>query len=159
MALKRLDSEYKQYKKDQSQFYIIDPDPKNFYIWNILILGPTDSIYEGGIFKCVIKFSLDYPNKAPDFKIITELPHPNIYPDGKVCISILHDGNDILYGSEDISERWNPSHSVNSIIMSIILILITPNLDSIANVDNYKLIRDNYTEYKNIIYKIIAKNH
>ena len=43
--------------------------------------------------------------------------------------------------------------------MSIILILITPNLDSIANVDNYKLIRDNYTEYKNIIYKIIAKNH
>jgi|UniRef100_A0A6C0EBM4 ubiquitin-conjugating enzyme E2 G1 len=157
MALKRLDYEYKQYIKEPSQFYTINPESKNFYIWHILILPPSNTIFEGGIFKCIINFSKDYPNKAPEFKFITELPHPNIYQDGKVCISILHDGVD-HYESEDISERWNPSHSVNSIIMSIISILIAPNLDSIANVDSYKLYRDNYNEYKKIIYRLIKNN-
>ena len=157
MALKRLDFEFKQYKNDQSQFYVINPDPKNFYIWDILILTPSDTIFEGGIFKCKITFSKDYPNKPPEFKFITEFPHPNIYPDGKVCISILNE--DIpIDKSEDISEIWNPSHSVNSIIMSIISILIEPNIDSIANVISYKLFRDDYNEYKKKIYKIIANN-
>ena len=40
--------------------------------------------------------------------------HPNIYSDGNVCISILHEGVD-QYGYESVSERWNPSHSKYSI--------------------------------------------
>ena len=81
--------------------------------------------------------------------------HPNIYPDGKICISILHEGIDV-YGYEDISERWNPSHSVNSILLSISSILCEGNIESPANVDASKLWKENFNEYKKIIYKQIA---
>ena len=70
-------------------------------------------------------------------------------------MSILHEGEDI-YGYEHISERWNPSHSVNSVLMSLLSILTEPNFDSPANVDASKLWRENFNEYKKIIYKKIA---
>ena len=67
-----------------------------------------------------------------------------------MCISILHEGVD-EFGYECLSERWNPSQSVNSILMSILSMLSAPNFESPANVDASKLWRDNYTEYKKII--------
>ena len=159
MALKRLQQEYKQYKEDIPSFYTIELDQKNPFIWYILIFGPNDTIFEGGIFKCQINFSIDYPNKAPELKFITELLHPNIYPDGKICISILHDGQIQFGEDEDITERWTPIQSVNTIIMSIISLLISPNLNSPANVDIAKLWRDDFNNYKKIIYTINIKNN
>jgi ubiquitin-conjugating enzyme E2 G1 len=124
--------------------------------WNILLLGPADTVFEGGAFKCQIEFPKEYPNKPPSFKFTDKLYHPNIYPDGKVCISILHEGEDV-YGYEHISERWNPSHSVNSILMSILSMLSAPNFESPANVDASKLWRDDFSKYKMIIYNLISK--
>jgi ubiquitin-protein ligase len=157
MALKRLQNEYSEFIKEPNELFSISIDPKNFFIWNILIFGPEDTIFEGGVFNCKIEFTQNYPNKPPSFKFIDNIYHPNIYPDGKVCISILHEGVDV-YGYEDISERWNPSHSVNSILMSIISILTEPNFESPANVDASKLWKENYNQYKKIIYNLIVKN-
>jgi len=157
MSIKRLQSEYKQYLNDPNTYYSINYDEKNCLKWNILLFGPSETIFEGGVFKCQLEFSKDYPNKPPIFKFTDNIFHPNIYPDGKVCISILHEGEDI-YGYEHISERWNPSHSVNSVIMSIISMLDSPNFESPANVDASKMWRENFSLYKNIIYKFIAKN-
>jgi len=154
MAIKRLQTEYSQYMKDINVHYSIKPDNKNFLKWNILLFGPNETIFEGGIFKCQITFTREYPNKPPEFKFIDNILHPNIYKDGKVCMSILHEGED-LYGYEHISERWNPSHSVNSILMSLISLLTEPNFESPANVDASRLWQDDYNEYKKIIYKQI----
>jgi ubiquitin-protein ligase len=157
MSIKRLQTEYKQYLNDPNTYYSINHDEKNFLKWNILLFGPSETIFEGGIFKCQLEFTKEYPNKPPIFKFIDNLFHPNIYPDGKVCISILHEGEDI-YGYEHISERWNPSHSVNSILMSLISILSEPNFESPANVDASKLWREDFNSYKNIIYNLIASD-
>jgi len=156
MAMKRLQSEYKQYLKEPSQYYSIAPDDNNFLKWNIILLGPPETIFEGGMFKCQLVFTKSYPNNPPVFNFVDKLYHPNIYPDGKVCMSILHEGEDV-YGYEHISERWNPSHSVNSILMSLLSILSEPNFDSPANVDASKLWREDFNEYKKIIYKSIAE--
>jgi len=156
MAMKRLQMELKQQINEPNYYYSIEVDEKNFMKWNILLLGPSDTIFEGGIFRCQIEFPKEYPNKPPSFKFIDKLYHPNIYPDGKVCISILHEGED-QYGYEHISERWNPSHSVNSILMSILSMLTAPNFESPANVDASKLWRDDFDKYKMNIYKLIAK--
>jgi len=158
MALKRLQSEYKQYLKEPNYFYSVELNSLNFFTWNVLIIGPPDSVFEGGIFKCQLKFPLDYPNKPPEFKFLTSFPHPNIYPDGKVCISILHDGKD-EWGYEDIAERWKPSHSVDSIIMSILSMLNNPNFESPANVSASVMWSNDWEQYKKQIYKIIAKSH
>jgi ubiquitin-protein ligase len=157
MAMKRLQQEYKQNMTEPNYFYSIEVNPKNFLVWNVALLGPPDSPFEGGIFNCQFKFHHVYPNKPPEFKFLTPLYHPNIYPNGEVCISILHEGKD-EWGYEHISERWNPSHSVNSVLMSILSMLTNPNFDSPANVDASVMWRNNWDQYKKVVYKMIAKN-
>lgn len=157
MALKRLQNELKQLTKDPNYFFSVFPNENNFFIWDVLLIGPPDTLFENAIIKAQFEFSMDYPIKAPKFKFITNLFHPNVYSDGKVCISILHDGVD-EFGYESISERWNPSQSVSSILISILSMLSAPNFESPANVDASKLWRDNYSEYKKIIYKMVSES-
>ena len=45
-----------------------------------------------------------------------------VYPDGNVCISILHTGDDKT-GYEQASERWSPVQSVEKVILSVISML------------------------------------
>lgn len=62
----------------------------NLFVWTVVFEGPQETLYEGGFFKAILKFPNDYPNNPPEMKFLTKMWHPNIYPDGKVCISILH---------------------------------------------------------------------
>jgi ubiquitin-protein ligase len=58
-----------------------------------------------------------------------------VYTDGKVCISILHPpGVDEMSG-ELPEERWLPTQTVTTILLSIISLLSAPNTSSPANVD------------------------
>jgi ubiquitin-protein ligase len=157
MAIKRLQTEYMQYLKEPSSYYNITPTENNFLKWNILLFGPCDTIFEGAIFNCTLIFPKNYPNRPPEFIFNDNFFHPNVYATGNVCMSILHEGEDV-FGYEDISERWNPSHSVNSILLSLLSILSEPNFDSPANVDASKLWKENFIEYKKIIYKFIINN-
>lgn len=52
-----------------------------------------------------------------------DLFHPNIYPDGRVCISILHSPGDDPTGYESSAERWSPVQSVEKILISVISML------------------------------------
>ena len=81
--------------------------------------------------------------------------HPNIFNDGKVCISILHEGVD-QYGEESVNERWNPSHSVNTVLLSIVSMLGYPNFNSPANIDASREWQDNVESYKKKIYRIVS---
>lgn len=65
-------------------------DDSNMFVWDLIIEGPPDSLYTGGYFKCKLRFPQDYPNMPPDMRFISKMFHPNIYEDGRVCISILH---------------------------------------------------------------------
>jgi len=62
----------------------------DLFLWNLVFQGPEDSLYDGGYFKAQLKFPYDYPNNPPEMKFLTKMYHPNIYTDGRVCISILH---------------------------------------------------------------------
>lgn len=157
MALKRLQIEYKNILKDPYYYYSIEIDPKNFLCWNIILIGPPETIFEGGIFKCQLTFPTNYPNKPPIFKFLSIFPHPNIYSDGKICISILHEGID-QYNYEDLSERWKPTLNVNSILISILSILSNPNFESPANIEASLLWQNDFDKYKNIIYNYVSKS-
>jgi ubiquitin-protein ligase len=159
MALKRLMKERMQYEKEPSSYYSININENNIYEWKVLLfVSDPDSPFYQGTFECMFKFPQNYPNKPPEFRFLSKFPHPNIYSDGKVCISILHEGKD-EYGYEHISERWNPSHSVDSVLMSVSYMLSNPNFESPANVDASVLWKNNEKEYKKIIYKLIADQH
>ena len=155
MAFKRLASELKQINKDPNYFYSVLPDENNFLMWNFILIGPQETLYEGGMFDGKIYFPSNYPIQPPLIKF-NNIIHPNIHPTGEVCISILHQGTD-QYGYEKDYERWNPSHGVDSIMMSIISMLSEPNFESPANIKYSKLWKDEPDEYEELIYKLVAK--
>ena len=44
----------------------------------------------GGFFRAILSFPPEYPLMPPKMRFETPIFHPNIYPNGDVCISILH---------------------------------------------------------------------
>ena len=64
-----------------------------------------------------------------------------VYPDGNVCISILHTGDDKT-GYEQASERWSPVQSVEKVILSVISMLAgTPGSIELTYVTFLNIIR------------------
>jgi len=84
-----------------------------------------------------------YPLMPPTMTFQDPIPfHPNIYPDGKLCISILHPPEEDRYGYEAASERWTPVQSPETILLSIISLLNSPNDESPANVEAARMFRE-----------------
>ena len=133
-------------------------DEINPYIWNIIIIGPKDTPYEGGLFYATIKFPNNYPLYPPEFKFINPPYHPNIYDDGKVCISILHPPGDDDWGYEKSEERWRPIHTFNSIIISIMSLLSSPNDESPANIEAAKLWRNDKIKFQEKVNNCVKKS-
>ena len=133
-------------------------DEGDIFKWHIFIMGATDTIFEGGMFNATLEFPDDYPNMPPTMRFISEMWHPNIYKDGKVCISILHPPGDDKYGYEDSGERWLPIHSVESILLSVISMLSSPNCDSPANVEAGKEYRENKKLFKKKVKRCVRKS-
>jgi ubiquitin-conjugating enzyme E2 G1 len=135
-------------------------DESSLLEWEVIIIGPADTLYEGGIFKARLSFPPEYPLLPPKMRFITPMWHPNIYPDGSVCISILHAPGDDQWGYEDASERWLPVHTVETILISVISLLNSdqPNLESPANIDAAKQVRDHLDEYKKKVRRLARKS-
>jgi ubiquitin-conjugating enzyme E2 G2 len=74
--------------------------------------------------------------------------HLAVYPNGEVCISILHaPGADPMH-YESITERWSPVQSVEKILISVVSMLAEPNDESPANIDAAKMWRGDRAAYK-----------
>ena len=98
--------------------------------------GPEGTPYEGGYFPCTLIFPSNFPNSPPEMRFLTpEFWHPNVYPDGKVCISILHEAKEDIYNEAELmSEKWRPILSVEAVLVSVQSMLSEPNFSSPANV-------------------------
>lgn len=119
------------------------PSDDNFFVWNAIICGPEDSIYESGAFPLQILFPDDYPLRPPQVRFMTKVFHPNVWWDnGLVCVDILKDG-------------WVPSYDVLAILHSIRLLLIDPNPLSPANLEAALLYRDNRAEFNRRVSEMI----
>jgi len=135
-------------------------DDGNLYEWEVLLIGPADTMYEGGFFKARLTFPPEFPLQPPKMRFITPMWHPNIYPDGVVCVSILHAPGDDQYGYEDAGERWMPVHTVEAILISVISLLSSdkPNTDSPANVDAAKEVRTDFAGYKKKVRRLVRRS-
>ncbi len=146
-------------KNSECGFSVGLVDDNDFFKWTVLFTGPEDTIYEGGFFKAILNFPNDFPQSPPEMKFITEMWHPNIYNDGKVCISILHNpGVDEFNPQEKAEERWRPVLGVEQILVSVISMLSDPNCDSPANIDASVQYRDNIEEYHKTVRKLVLKS-
>nr|XP_055169318.1 ubiquitin-conjugating enzyme E2 G2 isoform X2 [Nyctereutes procyonoides] len=131
---------------------------ENFFEWEALIMGPEDTCFEFGVFPAVLSFPLDYPLSPPKMRFTCEMFHPNIYPDGRVCISILHAPGDDPMGYESSAERWSPVQSVEKILLSVVSMLAEPNDESGANVDASKMWRDDREQFCRVARQLAQKS-
>eukprot|EP00270_Netrium_digitus_P020949 TRINITY_DN8781_c0_g1_i2.p1 TRINITY_DN8781_c0_g1~~TRINITY_DN8781_c0_g1_i2.p1 ORF type:complete len:166 (-),score=24.67 TRINITY_DN8781_c0_g1_i2:499-996(-) len=131
-------------------------DDSNVFEWQVTIIGPPDTFYEGGFFNAIMTFPINYPNSPPTVRFVSDMWHPNVYPDGRVCISILHAPGDDPSGYELASERWSPVHTVETILISIISMLSSPNDESPANID--AAWRDYREEFKKKVSRIVRRS-
>ncbi|CEF65368.1 Ubiquitin-conjugating enzyme, E2 domain and Baculoviral inhibition of apoptosis protein repeat domain and Ubiquitin-conjugating enzyme/RWD-like domain-containing protein [Strongyloides ratti] len=125
-----------------------------------LITGPKDTPYENGCFEFDIYFPNDYPNSPVQVKLLTTGGgsvrfNPNLYQDGKVCLSILN----TWHGRPE--ERWNSeTSSLLQVLVSIqSLILVSdpyfnePGYERSRNTDNGKAASFDYD--LNIMHNVI----
>jgi ubiquitin-conjugating enzyme E2 G2 len=91
-------------------------------------------------------------------KFTCEMFHPNVYRDGRVCISILHAPGEDPLGYESSAERWSPVQSVEKILLSVISMLAEPNAESGANVDASKMFRDDQEQFCHIAQSLVRKS-
>ncbi|KAK6180714.1 hypothetical protein SNE40_008714 [Patella caerulea] len=100
-------------------------DEDRLDIMKVLITGPADTPYANGCFEFDVYFPLDYPESPPCINLETTGNHtvrfnPNLYNDGKVCLSVLN----TWHGRPE--EKWN-SHTSSFLqvlvsIQSLILV-------------------------------------
>eukprot|EP01128_Nolandella_sp_AFSM9_P011847 TRINITY_DN875_c0_g1_i2.p1 TRINITY_DN875_c0_g1~~TRINITY_DN875_c0_g1_i2.p1 ORF type:complete len:407 (+),score=85.10 TRINITY_DN875_c0_g1_i2:127-1221(+) len=135
MALKILQNAYRTLQREPVEGIYVEPHEDNFFLWNIWIEGPQGTPYESGIFQLEMEFPPEYPMLPPTLQFLSEFWHPNVYPNGRVCISILHHPGDDPFSGELAGERWLPSQTVTTIILSVLSMLNDPNFSSPANID------------------------
>ncbi|PIO62741.1 ubiquitin--protein ligase, partial [Teladorsagia circumcincta] len=134
-ALRALAMELKNIESQPLEGFTISASDDNLFVWTVGIYGPPNTLYQGGYFKAVIRFPPNYPYSPPSMKFLTKVWHPNVYENGDLCISILHPPVDDPHSGELPCERWNPTQSVRTILLSVISLLNEPNTSSPANVD------------------------
>lgn len=130
MASKRIKRELRDAQKDPPTNCSAGPIHDDIFHWRSTILGPSDSVYEGGVFQLDIRFPADYPFKPPKIVFITKIYHPNVNSDGAICLDILKD-------------QWSPALTISKVLLSICSLLTDPNPDDplvpeIAKLYKYK---------------------
>ena len=107
----------------------------------VCLKGPKDTPYENGIFKLKIVIPDAYPFQPPHVTFITTIYHPNIAPDGFICIDIL-------------KNAWSAALKLSSVLLSLLVLLNNPNpndplVSDIANeyITNRKLFDSNAKAY------------
>ena len=116
MALRRIERELLEIRKDPPSNCSAGPAGSNLFEWEGIILGPADSPYQGGTFKLAIQFPADYPFRPPYVKFLTKIYHPNINASGLICLDIL-------------KTNWSPVLTIGKVLLSVCSLLTDPNPD------------------------------
>ena len=73
-----------------------------------------------------------------------------------MCISILHPpGEDKFNQFESAEERWRPIIGIEAVLMSVISMFSSPNINSPANIDASKQFRDDLKGFKRAVRRTV----
>lgn len=116
----------KQWRKDHPYGFYAKPEKAsdgsmNLQSWAGGIPGKDNTIWGSATYPITITFPDDYPSKPPKVRFPAGFYHPNVYPSGTICLSILNEDQD-----------WRPGINVKQIMLGVQELLDTPNPDSPA---------------------------
>lgn len=143
IAQARLSAERKSWRKDHPFGFIARPirNPDgtlNLTIWEFAIPGKRSTPWEGGLYRGQMLFKDDYPSTPPKVKFVApNFFHPNVYPSGTVCLSLLDEDKD-----------WRSAITIKQILIGIQDLLNDPNINSPAQAEAYNCFLKNRAEYE-----------
>ena len=142
---------------DNGIYYIHDED--DMLKGYALIIGPQETPYFGGNYFFEITYPSDYPHSPPKVHFSTNGDgirfNPNLYTNGKVCISLLNTWR---------GEQWTSCQSISTVLLNLCTLLNNEPLLNEPGVTKTHNDFEKYNqiiEYKNIdlaILKMVDKN-
>ena len=125
-----------------------------------LIIGPTDTIYENAYLFFNVEFPKNYPFSPPNIRYIAQNNvriHPNIYTNGKVCLSILGTWN---------GPSWSSIMDINTVLLTIQSLLDNNPLVHEPGCNNKKFKKKqfiykqivNYNTYNSLIIDVVKRD-
>jgi ubiquitin-conjugating enzyme E2 I len=146
IAKSRLAQERKTWRKDYPFGFVAKPQTKedgavDLLVWNCIVPGNKDTLWSNN--SC---FSEEYPEKPPTAHFPAGFFHPNIYPSGKVCLSILAE-----------EKGWRPSLLVKQVLLGIQDLLDNHNNSDPAQETAYHMLNASRSQYNDRVKKEVAK--
>ena len=126
----------------QGIYYIHDEE--NILKGYAMIFGPKDTPYENGVYFFNFDFPNNYPFVPPKLTYLTNDGHgtrynPNLYRNGKVCLSILNTWR---------GEQWTSCQTIRSILLTLVTVL---NETPLINEPGIKITSPHVKTYNKII--------
>ncbi|ORX71352.1 ubiquitin-conjugating enzyme [Linderina pennispora] len=131
----RLMEERKQWRKDHPYGFYARPEKAkdgtlDLMHWSCGIPGKEGTPWEGGMYKCMLHFPPEYPTLPPKCQFTPPLFHPNVFPSGTVCLSILN-----------AEKGWKPALTIKQILLGVADLLVDPNNDDPAQTEAYQMFK------------------
>ncbi|CAM42900.1 putative ubiquitin-conjugating enzyme protein [Leishmania braziliensis MHOM/BR/75/M2904] len=150
-ALPHIQKEFRNLTKDPPAGFRVELKDNSFFTWIVWFTGPEGTPYAGGQYKASLTFPKEFPMEPPTFRVLSSFWHPNVYADGRVCISILHPpGVDEMNSEETAMMRWTPVQTIRSVLLSIVSLWSDPDPSDAgapANVDALVQYRNKRAEF------------
>ncbi len=86
--------------------------------WRVLMKGPSDTPYEKGVFDLTVNLPATYPHDPPEIVFVTRVWHPNVTPEGDICMSRLKKG---------VTDGWVLGQTMGPMLLSVQLLLAEAN--------------------------------
>ncbi|KAK9449394.1 ubiquitin-conjugating enzyme/RWD-like protein [Limtongia smithiae] len=138
-AMRRIGREFTDITAHPSPHYTAAPrSDEDIFNWEIVLFGPKDTPYEGGTFKLDLKLPQGYPFNPPILVFTTKIFHPNVLPDGSICIPLLK------------TDQWKPACKITTIIDIAYGLLADPDEAEALEGDAAEMFRTDPSKYKKI---------
>lgn len=139
----RLQKDISELKLDKTTA-INFPEGKDKLLHFEITISPDEGIYRNGAFMFDFNVPTSYPHDAPKVKCKTKVYHPNIDPDGNVCLNILR-------------EDWKPVLSISSLIYGLQFLFLDPNPQDPLNKEAAQMLIDNPRQFESNVQQHITR--
>eukprot|EP00484_Ammonia_sp_Unknown_P006020 CAMPEP_0197074974 /NCGR_PEP_ID=MMETSP1384-20130603/211377_1 /TAXON_ID=29189 /ORGANISM="Ammonia sp." /LENGTH=866 /DNA_ID=CAMNT_0042513817 /DNA_START=10 /DNA_END=2611 /DNA_ORIENTATION=+ len=113
---RRVVQEMSNILRDPHPFWDIYVEESNLFFWKLVLCGPIDTPYQGGVYLLYMQFAEEYPEKPPKMRFITPIKHVNVNSYGRICHSVF-------------DRNYQPDTKVRDILDNVFGLLLEPDWD------------------------------